>query len=164
MDHIRRVVFGLGSNVGDREKHIDAAVEALGAVEGVHVMGVSPLYETAAEGGPPQGAFLNGAVLVLTAIEVHDLLRRALAIEAQLGRVRGEKNAPRTIDIDLLWLEGEVVKTDELTVPHPRLPERAFALRPLLDLAPDARDFEQGTEFAELAVAKITLRVVRDGR
>lgn len=157
MDHIRRVVIGLGSNLGDRFANVDRAVERMRSLEDVHVLEVSPLYETAPVGGPPQGAFVNGAVLLVTALDAAELMERLLQIETDLGRVRGEKNAPRTVDLDILWIEGECVSRADLEVPHPRLVERAFALRPLLDVAPDASHAESGLVYADLPLAKTEL-------
>ena len=159
MDHIRRVVLGLGSNVGDRVKSINQAVEHLRQDRDVHVVKVSPLYETPAE-GPPQPDFVNGAVLLLTSLPASEILARSLAIEAKLGRVRtSAKKEPRTIDIDVLWIEGEAVSDDNLTVPHPGLRERTFALRPLLDLAPDASD-DKGAPLSALPAARVELKTV----
>jgi 2-amino-4-hydroxy-6-hydroxymethyldihydropteridine diphosphokinase len=163
VDHIRRVVIGLGSNLGDRMGNIDRAVSELRADHDMHVMKVSPLYETAPEGGVDQPAFLNGAVLVLTSIDAPSILARLLTIEASLGRVRSEKGASRVIDLDILWIEGEAVAENNLVVPHPRLVRRAFALRPLVDLAPDAGDGESGALYAESPLAKTQLTRVRDG-
>lgn len=164
MDHIRRVVLGLGSNVGDRVKSITQAVEELRLDRDVHVVKVSPFYETAAEGPPqapppaePMPDFVNGAVLILTSLPAAEILARGLKIEQKLGRVRGKRYAPRTIDIDVLWIEGEAVAEPSLSVPHPMLRERAFALRPLLDLAPDAKD-EKGEAFADLPAARVPLK------
>ena len=157
MDHIRRVVLGLGSNVGDRVKNINQAVDDLRLDRDMHVLKVSPLYETEPQGGPPQADFVNGAVLVLTSLPAAEILRRTMAVEAMLGRVRGARNMPRIIDLDILWIEGEGVAEDGLTVPHPRLTERSFALRPLVDLAADAKD-EQGAAYADLPLAKIDLK------
>ncbi len=159
MDHIRRVILGLGSNVGDRVENINQAVNVLRLDRDMHVLKVSPLYETEPQGGPPQADFVNGAVLVLTSLPAADILRRTLDVETKLGRVRGEKNAPRIIDLDILWIEGEAVEEDGLTVPHPRLVERSFALRPLVDLAADAKD-DQGAAYADLDLAKVALKLV----
>ena len=159
MDHIRRVIIGLGSNVGDRVKNIESAVAALRLDRDVHVMKLSPLYETKPVGGPPQGDFVNGAVLIVTSLSAGEVLRRSLAIEETLGRVREQKNAPRTIDLDILWIEGEAVSEPGLVVPHPKLAERAFALRPLVDLANDARD-EAGKVYADLPLAQTELSLV----
>jgi 2-amino-4-hydroxy-6-hydroxymethyldihydropteridine diphosphokinase len=158
VDHIRRVVIGLGSNVGDRAGHLDRAVVALRDDKRFHVMRRSPVYETAPVGGPPQGDFLNAAVLLLTSLAAREILESALDIERTLGRVRGEPAAPRTIDLDLLWIEGEEIDEPDLVIPHPRLVERAFALRPLLDLAPDAGHPRTGVIFSTLPTASTELR------
>lgn len=160
MDHIRRVVIGLGSNVGDRLANLSRAIEQLRASDDVHVTEVSPFYETSPEGGPTQGDYLNGAVLVLTAVDASELLARLHRIEDELGRVRAERNGPRTIDLDILWIEGETIHTSELVVPHERLASRAFMLRPLLDVANDAKDAESGLVFAELPLASTELKRV----
>jgi 2-amino-4-hydroxy-6-hydroxymethyldihydropteridine diphosphokinase len=158
VDHIRRVVVGFGSNLGDRRQNITDAIEHLKNDPDVHVMECSPFYETAPVGGPPQGPFLNGAVLLLSALDAADLLTKLHAIEAQLGRTRNAPNEPRTLDLDILWIEGETIRSDSLTVPHPRLTSRAFMLVPLLDVAADARDAETGVVFADLPLSKITLQ------
>lgn len=157
MDHIRRVILGLGSNVGDRVKNINQAVDDLRLDRDMHVLKISSLYETEPQGGPPQTDFVNGAVLILTSLPAGDILSRTLAVEAKLGRVRGAKNEPRTIDIDILWIEGEAVDEDGLIVPHPRLTKRSFALKPLIELAPDAKD-EHGAAYADLDLAKVALK------
>lgn len=157
---MRRVVIGLGSNLGDRAGTIAAAIERLAESPGVRVVAASPLYESEPAGGPPQGDYLNAAVLLETALSGREILERALTIERSLGRVRPAPVAwgPRTIDLDLLWIEGEVIADPDLDVPHPRLHERPFALRPLLDVAPDAVDPRSGAPFAEMKAAAAPLR------
>jgi 2-amino-4-hydroxy-6-hydroxymethyldihydropteridine diphosphokinase len=136
-----RAILGMGSNVGDRLGHLRAAVKRL---EGMgHVERVSRVYETKAVGGPPQPDYLNAAVLFVYDGAPLDLLDALQGIEALLGRVRDasyEHWGPRTIDLDILWLEGIAMESDRLVVPHARLLERPFALRPLVDVAPDAID------------------------
>jgi len=108
----------------------------------------SRVYATAAVGGPPQPEFLNGAALVRfvgTPIALLDLL---LAIEARHGRVRAERWGPRTLDLDLLWIEDLAIDSERLVVPHPRLHQRAFALVPLLELVPGARDPRTGGPYS----------------
>src|SRR5262245_39837193 len=109
---------------------------ALEAETGIVVRARSSLYESPPAGGPPQGDYLNMAVAVETRLAPREVLERALAIERALGRVRPDpvRWGPRTIDIDVLWIDGETIDEPGLTVPHPRLAERAFALRPLLDV------------------------------
>jgi len=130
--------IGLGSNLGDRAATIDAAVAAIGLLDGVEVIAVSALYETDPV-GPPQPRYLNGAIAVATILSAPELLHGLLEVERRLGRVRidAERNAPRTIDLDLL-LHGESIwREAELEVPHARLLERAFVLIPLLEIAPN---------------------------
>jgi 2-amino-4-hydroxy-6-hydroxymethyldihydropteridine diphosphokinase len=132
----RRAFIGLGSNLGDRRAHLRAAVEGLQS--GGDVVAVSPLYETEPVGGPAgQDNFLNLVVELRTADTPRALLERCRALEAAADRVRRERWGPRTLDADVLWVEGEQVDEADLTVPHPRLWERRFVLAPLADLAPD---------------------------
>jgi 2-amino-4-hydroxy-6-hydroxymethyldihydropteridine diphosphokinase len=140
-----RVVVGVGANLGDRLATMRAAVTEL--ARRMHVEKTSRVYATAPVGGPPQPEFLNAAVLVAYAGAPLDLLDALLAIEARFGRVRAERWGPRTLDLDLLWIDGLAVDTPRLVVPHPRLHERAFALVPLLDLEPHARDPRTGARY-----------------
>jgi 2-amino-4-hydroxy-6-hydroxymethyldihydropteridine diphosphokinase len=146
-----RVVIGVGANLGDRFATIDRAVAELAAMPEVRSHRRSRWFETAPVGGPPQPQFLNGAVLLELDRELSpvEIVRRLLAIEHTLGRVRGpERNTPRTIDLDLLWTDGPVSPDPSAVVPHPRLHERPFALAPLVDVLPDARD-PSGIPYAE---------------
>ena len=126
-----RAYVGVGANLGDREATIRAA---LGALPGV--VGVSELRETEPVGVVDQPPFLNGAVALETELGPRQLLETLLAIERDLGRERRERWGPRTIDLDLLLYGDETIDEPGLTVPHPRLHERRFALEPLLDLDP----------------------------
>jgi 2-amino-4-hydroxy-6-hydroxymethyldihydropteridine diphosphokinase len=157
--HERRIVIGMGSNLGDRRALLERAVEHLQRDPELRVVARSPLYETEPVGGPEQGDYANGAVLVTSALEGHAVLERLLAIELDLGRVRSVRNAPRTVDLDVLWIEGEVLESEALVVPHPRLEERTFALRPLLDVAPDACN-ASGIPYATLPFASAPLRLL----
>jgi len=128
---------GIGSNLGDREAHMRSTLELLAAEKGIEVVAVSELRETEPVGPVEQGPFVNGAVRLATELSPRQLLERLLAIEQRLGRVRKKRFGPRTIDLDLLVYGDEVIDEPGLTVPHPRLHERRFALEPLADLAPD---------------------------
>ena len=128
---------GIGSNLGDREGQLRTALKVLAAEDGIEVVAVSELRETEPVGLVEQPRFLNGAVRLSTELSPQELLGRLLAIEQRLGRVRKERYGPRTIDLDLLVYGDEVVETPGLTVPHPRLHERRFALEPLAELEPD---------------------------
>jgi 2-amino-4-hydroxy-6-hydroxymethyldihydropteridine diphosphokinase len=129
--------IALGSNLGDRGDYLKRALAALRQDAGIEVTRVSPVYETRPVGGPAgQGAYLNAVAEVRTERTPADLLDVLLTIETSLGRVRKERDGPRTIDLDLL-LYGDRIHTDaHLTVPHPRLHERLFVLQPLAQLAP----------------------------
>jgi 2-amino-4-hydroxy-6-hydroxymethyldihydropteridine diphosphokinase len=144
-------VVGLGSNVGDRLANLRFAASRLAEDARACVLGRSRVYETAPVGGPPQGDFLNAAIALSWSGEALELLDACLAIERELGRVRDEtavRFGPRTIDLDILWIDDLAIDHPHLVVPHPRLHERAFALAPLLDVAPDAIDPTTGARYA----------------
>jgi 2-amino-4-hydroxy-6-hydroxymethyldihydropteridine diphosphokinase len=143
------VVIGFGSNLGDRRGHLEAAADRVAEIG--RILRASPVYETRPVGGPPQGDYLNLALRVETELAPRALLDALLAIEHALGRRRLERWHPRSIDLDVLWIRDRVVDEPGLSVPHPRLVERAFALVPLLDVAPDARDPRTGARYATLA-------------
>ncbi|HKD32833.1 MAG TPA: 2-amino-4-hydroxy-6-hydroxymethyldihydropteridine diphosphokinase [Gaiellaceae bacterium] len=130
---------GIGSNLGDSESQIASALELLAAEDGVELVAVSTLRETEPVGYLDQPSFLNGAAQVETDLPPRRLLERLLAIEARLGRVRGAgpRFGPRTIDLDLLLYGDETIGEPGLSIPHPRLAERRFALEPLAELAPE---------------------------
>jgi 2-amino-4-hydroxy-6-hydroxymethyldihydropteridine diphosphokinase len=134
---VTRAYVGLGSNLGDRERTLRAAVEALAAEEGIEVVAVSTLRETEPVGVGEQPRFLNGAAELETTLTARELLDRLLAVEQRFGRIRipGE-HGPRTLDLDLLLYGDEVIDEPGLTVPHPRLHKRRFVLEPLAELAP----------------------------
>lgn len=131
-----RAFIGLGSNLGDRRTLLRRAVEELRA--GGDVVGVSPLYETEPVGGPDnQGPYLNLVVELSTSDTPRMLLERCHALESAAGRMRTVRWGPRTLDADVLWVEGWQVDEEDLTVPHPRLWGRRFVVQPLADLAPE---------------------------
>jgi 2-amino-4-hydroxy-6-hydroxymethyldihydropteridine diphosphokinase len=138
---VTRAYVGLGANLGDREETLRRAVELLAAEPGIEVVAVSSLRETEPVGYVDQPPFLNGACAIETELSPRDLLERLLAIERALGRERGEgpRWGPRTIDLDLLLYGQETVEEPGLTVPHPRLSKRSFALEPLIELDPGLR-------------------------
>lgn len=151
-------VVGLGSNVGDRAAWLARARLRLAGLG--EVLRASSLYESDPLGGPPQGRFLNGAVSLRTNLGPLELLRELLGVERALGRERRERWGPRTIDLDLLWADGLSVDEGELVLPHPRLHERTFALRPLVDVAPEASDPQSGQPYARLLGSLDTPRLI----
>lgn len=132
--------IALGSNLGDRRAHVERAIEEIGALSGVRVVAASCLIETDPIGGPAgQSSYLNGALVLETTLGPGALLRALQQIEFAHGRDRsgGVRNAPRTLDLDLLVHGDEVVESAALCLPHPRMHERAFVLEPLAEIAPD---------------------------
>ena len=127
-----RAFLGLGSNLGDRRRHLRDAVAAI-----PDVVAVSRVYETAPVGGPDQGAYLNIVVRLETDQSPRELLELCREREVAAQRVRTVRWGPRTLDVDVLWVDGETVDEPDLIVPHPRMFERAFVLMPLRDVAPD---------------------------
>ncbi len=139
------VYLGIGSNLGDRAANIDKALTLLKEREEIQVLIVSTLIETDPEGaclpdrqGDPQGKFLNGVIKIDTDLMPLDLLSQLKMIERRLGRSKDEPNAPRSMDLDILFYDDVVImKGKSLTIPHPRLAERMFVLKPLFEIAPD---------------------------
>jgi 2-amino-4-hydroxy-6-hydroxymethyldihydropteridine diphosphokinase len=128
------VYLGLGSNLGDREAHLERGLSAL-AAGGVTLRAVSAVYETEPVGGPPQGPYLNLVAAGETSLAPESLLAVALAAEAGAGRVRTVRNSARTLDVDILLYGDLVQRSPALTLPHPRLHQRRFVLVPLSELA-----------------------------
>jgi 2-amino-4-hydroxy-6-hydroxymethyldihydropteridine diphosphokinase len=133
---VTRAYVGLGANLGPREVTLLRAVDLLAAADGVEVVAVSQLRETEPVGVVDQPPFLNGAAAIDTSLTARELLDVLLETERELGRVRGERWGPRTVDLDLLVYGEETLDEPGLRVPHPRLAERRFALEPLADLDP----------------------------
>jgi 2-amino-4-hydroxy-6-hydroxymethyldihydropteridine diphosphokinase len=137
-DDGHQVVLALGSNLGDRYDILQGGADAIAGLEGVHVEAVSPVYETVPVGGPPQPDYLNAVVLIRTTLPSRELLGELHEIEAAFERVRLVRWGPRTLDIDIVTVDGETSDDPDLTLPHPRAHERAFVLAPWHDVAPDA--------------------------
>jgi 2-amino-4-hydroxy-6-hydroxymethyldihydropteridine diphosphokinase len=146
MHPIRRVVVALGSNLGERLSSLQGAVDALADTPDFFVTGVSPVYETQPVDSPEDaGPYLNAVVLADTTLPAARLMERALAIEDAYERERSEvRNAPRTLDVDLIVVGDRRSNEDFLRLPHPRAHERAFVLQPWYDLEPDAVFPEKG--------------------
>jgi 2-amino-4-hydroxy-6-hydroxymethyldihydropteridine diphosphokinase len=134
----RRAVLAIGSNLGDRLGTLQRCVQAIGRIGDTEVLAISPVYQTAPVGGPPQPDYLNAVLIADTGLAPGDLLRAAHRIEAEFGRVRDVRFGPRTLDIDIISYSGEVSSDAVLTLPHPRAHERAFVLAPWHDIDPAA--------------------------
>ena len=132
-----RAYLGLGSNLGDRHANLVAAAGLVADQPGVAVAASSRVYETEPVGGPDQPEFLNVVVEVDTDLTARELLTTCLGVERDLGRIRDVRWGPRTVDVDLLIYDRDVIDEPGLVVPHPRAHERSFAVVPLLELEPD---------------------------
>lgn len=131
-----KVFLGLGSNLGDRHANIRRAVDEL-KKRGINVQRLSTLIESDPAGGPPQTKFINAAAEIKTAISPDELLTLVKSIELHMGRVPTVTNGPRVIDIDILLYDNITLDTPRLTIPHPRMCERDFVMRPLREIAPE---------------------------
>jgi len=144
-----KAYVGLGSNLGDRAAYLLLGLSALSRLPKTHLLRLSPVYETDPV-GPPQPPYLNMVAELETELSPKGLLAEMLGVEKALGRERRERWGPRTLDLDLLLYGDLVLEEAGLSVPHPRLHERAFVLVPLLDLLPEGRHPLLGQSFAEL--------------
>lgn len=132
-----KAILGIGGNLGNREENLAMALDKLEELPGTSILALSNVYETEPfDVLSPQEKYLNACVMLETAMTPEELLDRCLEIEGDLGRVRKEYHGARTMDLDLLLCEGVERHTEKLTVPHPRIRERAFVLVPLSDLFP----------------------------
>ncbi len=130
-----RAILSIGANIGDRLASLQSAVDGLGTA----VVAVSPVYETEPWGGVEQPAFLNAVLVVYSSdVDAHGWLERARVLERRAGRLRTIHWGPRTLDVDVVTVDGVTSADPELTLPHPRAYERAFVLAPWLDVQPDA--------------------------
>ena len=151
----------IGTNLGDRAAQLDFAVRALDELPTTRVAALSPIFETDPVGPPPQCAYLNAVVRLATALAPRALLDALLSIEHAAGRERGARNAARTLDLDLLLYGDRIVEEPGLSVPHPRLAERAFILEPLAALAPNLVHPQLAESIESLAARVRDPRAVR---
>lgn len=135
MQTMAQVFIGFGTNLGDREQQLRAALTRVARV--VEITHTSAVYETEPWGVSGQPRYLNLVIQGETDLVPHELLSALHKIEQEMGRIRGMRYGPRIIDLDILLYDRAILKTDELEIPHPRIPERRFVLLPLAELAPD---------------------------
>ncbi|GBR76972.1 2-amino-4-hydroxy-6-hydroxymethyldihydropteridine pyrophosphokinase [Candidatus Termititenax persephonae] len=145
--------LGLGSNLGDREQNLCAALAELGKIPGMKILQTASFYDTAPVGYAEQPNFLNTAARIETSLTAHALLSAAQDVEKKLGRAETFRWGPRLIDIDILAYGDEIIDTEDLHVPHLELPRRGFVLEPLCEIAPDFKDARGGQTYRELFAA-----------
>lgn len=155
------VFLGLGSNVGDRENQLKEAIRLLDEQSGIKVVKVSSFYETEPVGYVDQPDFLNLCVEIQTELSPKAVLERGLSIEQQLHRVRKERWGPRTLDIDILLYGDQIIEEQDLTIPHPRMTERAFVLIPLQEIAPNKIEPRTQTKIKDITVPNETVKKVQ---
>ena len=127
--------LGIGSNLGNRRKNIKLAIQKISALKDTEVIKSSRMIETEPVGGPVgQGKFLNAALKIRTSLSPLILLKKLKSIEKQLGREKTVRNGPRTIDLDILFYGDRIINSKNLTIPHPRVFEREFVIKPLLEI------------------------------
>ncbi|MED3662416.1 2-amino-4-hydroxy-6-hydroxymethyldihydropteridine diphosphokinase [Ureibacillus sp. FSL K6-8385] len=149
------VYLSLGTNLGDREKHLKEAIKLLQQQEGIVIQKVSPIYETAPVGYVNQPSFLNMALYAQTTLTPFELLEKCQSIEHDLGRVRTIRWGPRTIDLDILLYNNDNIESEKLIIPHPRMFERAFVLVPLMDVA--KKPYTEKLQQAETALRNMDI-------
>ncbi len=152
--------IALGSNLGDRLEQMQQALKLLQSDYGVRVLRTSPVYQNRAVGMGDAEDFLNAVACVETECSPEGLLDACLRVEAKLGRTRGTGWAPRSIDLDLLLYEGVELGSERLTLPHPRIAERDFVAKPLLDVAPDLIVFEKPIQKIVEALPALDLQLI----
>jgi 2-amino-4-hydroxy-6-hydroxymethyldihydropteridine diphosphokinase len=155
-----QALVGLGSNLGDRLRNLQEAVDRLTGTDGIRAVRTSRVYETDPVGGPPQPDYLNAVVMLNTELSARALLDVCLGIERGMGRERGERWGPRTIDLDVLGYGREEIAEPGLVVPHPQMHERWFVLVPLLELEADPQ-LPGGRSVADLRLGAGMLSGVR---
>ncbi|MCI2890949.1 2-amino-4-hydroxy-6-hydroxymethyldihydropteridine diphosphokinase [Staphylococcus hominis] len=154
--------LGLGSNIGDRKQLLLTAIDLIGNIKGIKITKQSSIYETAPIGYTDQPNFLNLCLEIETKLSPQQLLKHCLDIEQQLHRVREIRWGPRTLDIDILLYSDNIIETDNLSVPHPRMQERAFVLIPLNDIASDKQDPRLNQKIRDLVFPDDTVKKYKD--
>lgn len=159
---MKTAYLGLGSNVGERLEQLESAIKILDNVEGVQVSQISSVYETEPVGYVDQPNFLNLCVEVKTELTPQQLLQQCFYTEQQLHRVRDIRWGPRTLDVDILLYEDEIIEEENLIVPHQRMRERSFVLTPLNDIAADVVEPRTQLSISELVIPDDTVKKYKE--
>ncbi len=157
----QKCAIALGSNLGNSQETLTAAMQVLATTPGIAVQAISSWYRTKPMGGIPQPDYLNGCALLQVKLPPQQLLKTLLATEAKFGRVRGERWGARSIDLDLLLYEDLILDTPQLQLPHLRMNERAFVLVPLAEIAPNLLEPISGKTIAQLVQAVDCSEVIK---
>lgn len=154
-NHSERVFIGVGANLDDPETGVRRAIDALGQIPETRLVATSSLYRTAPVGYLDQPDFVNAVAELETRLDPPVLLSQLLSIEQRFGRKRSTRNAPRTLDLDMLLYGDRQMQTKNLTLPHPRMAERAFVLVPLAEIAPEVAIGRLGTAVQLLETVRV---------
>lgn len=153
-------IISIGTNLGDKKKNIEKAIDAINNIPYTDVLKASSIYETEPVDYLRQDNFYNIVIEVRSQFEPHEMLGICLGIESGIGRIRGIKNGPRIIDLDVIFAEDKSIKTQNLTVPHPRYKERRFVLEPLLEIFPSGEFYGKKFEKYIAAVQNQKIEIV----
>lgn len=156
MVHYTTAYIGLGGNIGDVHANMQAALEIIHADDRIEILQISSVYKTPPWGIKDQNWFLNACACLKTTLTAYELLQVCLTVEKQLKRVREVRWGPRTIDLDVLVFGDERIEQENLQIPHPRMHERAFVLKPMMDLAPEIK-------LQDKTISKWLLEIDADG-
>ncbi|MCD8926315.1 2-amino-4-hydroxy-6-hydroxymethyldihydropteridine diphosphokinase [Staphylococcus epidermidis] len=157
-----KAYLGLGSNIGNRELQLNEAIKILHAYQGIQVTQVSHIYETEPVGYTNQPKFLNLCIEIETELNPQSLLKCCLATEQQLHRKREIRWGPRTLDVDILMFDDQIIEQDNLSVPHPRMKERSFVLIPLNDIATNQIEPISNKSIGQLVVTDNSVKKYKD--
>ncbi|MCG1192036.1 2-amino-4-hydroxy-6-hydroxymethyldihydropteridine diphosphokinase [Staphylococcus epidermidis] len=157
-----KAYLGLGSNIGNRELQLNEAIKILHAYQGIQVTQVSHIYETEPVGYTNQPKFLNLCIEIETELNPQSLLKCCLATEQQLHRKREIRWGPRTLDVDILLFDDQIIEQDNLSVPHPRMKERSFVLIPLNDIATNQIEPISNKSIGQLVVTDNSVKKYKD--
>jgi len=157
-----KAYLGLGSNIGNRKLQLNEAIKILHAYQGIQVTQVSHIYETEPVGYTNQPKFLNLCIEIETELNPQSLLKCCLATEQQLHRKREIRWGPRTLDVDILLFDDQIIEQDNLSVPHPRMKERSFVLIPLNDIATNQIEPISNKSIGQLVVTDNSVKKYKD--
>ena len=156
---MHNIFIGLGSNLDNPKQKIKGAIDLIAEINDINIIATSSLYETPPVGFLDQPNFINAVIQISSSINYNDLLIKLLDIELKFGRIRKEKNGPRTLDLDILLFDDLILKSESLIIPHPRMHERLFVLIPILEISPTIKIPEYGS--ASELISRLTMQNIK---